>query len=228
MKKIILLTFLLPSFYFSQTKTELEVFGNSRGSVFDVVNRTFKSYSGIDGSPYLDGFFHPISIEGYGKKLPNVRYNAYEDEMEFMIGEDLNYVVKQNDLRLTFSDIDKTYLLTHYQFEGKNIFGYLVELLGTGKYKLYKKEKIQIVEYNNNTTNTYLKDKNPYFDREKDIYLINDDGIYKKLPKNIKDLISLLNIANAQSVLDFAKSSNINLKNENDQIKLFQFINSSK
>ena len=151
-----------------------------------------------------------------------------EDEMEFMIGEDLNYVVKQNDLRLTFSDIDKTYLLTHYQFEGKNIFGYLVELLGTGKYNLYKREKIQIVEYNNNVTNTYLKDKNPYFDREKDIYLINDNGIYKKLPKNIKDLISLLNIANAQSVLDFAKSSNINLKNENDQIKLFQFINSSK
>ncbi len=225
MKKIILLAAFLPSFYFSQVKTDLEVFGNSRGSVFEVTNRSFKSYSGIDGSPYIDEAFHPITIEGYSKSLPSVRYNAYEDEMEFMAGDELNYVIKQNDLRLIYKDSGRVYILTNYLFDNKPIKGYLIELLGKGKYKLYKREKVQIVEYNNNTTNTYLKDKNPYFEKDKDIYLINDNGDYKRLPKNVKDLIVLLHIENTKAVLDYAKENNINLKNESDQIKLFEFIN---
>lgn len=145
--------------------------------------------------------------------------------MEFMVGEKLNYVIKQNDLRLIFKDSKTIYVLTNYQFDNKNIKGYLIELLGKGKYKLYKREKIQIVEYNNNTTNTYLKDKNPYFEKDKDVYLIKDNGDFKKLPKNVKDLIALLHTENAKAVLDYAKENNINLKNENDQIKLLEFIN---
>ena len=70
MKKIILLLSLIPSYYYSQVKTDLEVFGNSRGSVFEVTNTNIKQYPGIDGIPYLDENFHPITIEGYNKNLP--------------------------------------------------------------------------------------------------------------------------------------------------------------
>ncbi|GGP03038.1 hypothetical protein GCM10010992_09840 [Cloacibacterium rupense] len=226
MKKIVLLVMIIPNFYFSQIKTELEVFGNSRGSVFDASNQLFKSYNGIDGSPYIDEFFHPITIEGYSKNLPSVRYNAYEDEMEFKVNNDIQFVTKQNNLRMKFVDNRIIYFLTKYQYDNKDINGYLVELIGNGKYKLYKKEKIQVVEYNNNTTNTYLKGKNPYFEREKDVYLINDNGVYKKVPKNTKDLIYLLNLSNDESkILEFAKQKKINLKNENDQIQIINFIN---
>ena len=226
MKKIILLALFVPYFHHSQIKTELEVFGNSRGSVFDVTNQTIKSYSGIDGSPYLDESFHPITIDGYNKTLPAVRYNAYEDEMEFKNGNNLNYVSKQDDMKIKLTDLGKTYFLTNYLYDGKNTKGYLVEIVGIGKYKLYKKEKIQIVEYNNNTTNTYFKNKNPYFEREKDIFLINDNGTYRKLPKNIKETATLLNISDDESVQKFVKENKINFKNESDLIKFFNFLNS--
>lgn len=228
MKKIILLLSLIPSYYYSQVKTDLEIFGNSRGSVFEVTNTNIKHYPGIDGIPYLDENFHPITIDGYNKNLPSVRYNAYEDEMEFKVNNELQFVTKQNDLKFKFSDNGKVYFLTNYIYENKNINGYLVELVGIGKYKLYKKEKVQVIEYNNNVTNTYLKDKNPYFQKENDVYLVNNKGIYIKIPKNIKELTTLLNITNPKVVLDFTKQKNISLKKESDLILLFNFINSLK
>jgi hypothetical protein len=104
----------------------------------------------------------------------------------------------------------------------------IVELVGTGKFKLYKKEKVQVIEYNNNVTNTYLKDKNPYFQKENDVYLVNNNGIYIKVPKSTKELTSLLNITNPKVVLDFAKEEKINLKKEVDLVRLFNFINGLK
>lgn len=228
MKKLIIVTIIVPCFHFSQTKTELEIFGNSRGSVFDVTNPISNSYAGIEGSPYLDEKFRSLTIDGYSKQLPQIRYNAYEDEMEFKLGDKLNYIIKQNNLKFKLAETGKVYLLTRYHYDNADINGYLVEIVGKGRYTLYKREKIQIVEYNNNTTNTYLKNKNPYFEREKDIYLINDNGNFRKLPKNLKELIQLLGIENSKPILDYSKENHLNLKTEVDLIKLFNFINSLK
>ena len=55
---------------------------------------------------------------------------------------------------------------------------------------------------------------------------MNNKGIYIKIPKNIKELTTLLNITNPKVVLDFTKQKNISLKKESDLILLFNFINS--
>jgi len=55
---------------------------------------------------------------------------------------------------------------------------------------------------------------------------VNNKGIYIKIPKNIKELTTLLNITNPKVVLDFTKQKNISLKKESDLILLFNFINS--
>lgn len=220
---------LLPGIYTAQVKTELEVFNNSRGSVFDVTNTNFKSYEGIDGSPYFSETFSPIKIEGYNKFLPNLRYNAYEDEMEFKADNVLNYVVKAGEMSIYFTDLNKTYVLKKYTLDGKPINGYLVELVeGKKGISLLKKESKHIVEYNNNTTNTYLKEKNPAFQAVKDILIISIGENYYRIPKNLKELKSLSeqNNIDINKVEDFVRKNKINFNREKDLVTLINYINS--
>lgn len=231
MTKALILT-LIPTLYFAQVKTEVEVFNNSRGSVFDVKNTNIKSYQGIDGSPYFNEAFLPITVEGYSKYVPNVRYNAYEDEMEYQNGDILNYVVKAGDMRITFTGSGKTYVLENYTLDGKEINGYLVELIRATENKaaLYKKEQIDIMEYNNNTTNTYLKQQNPKFEKSKDLLLVYFKGNFFKLPKNNKELQIWLRqnlfLSNTGDAENFVKKNKMNFSKEEDVKKFIQFLNS--
>lgn len=224
-----LLFFLLfPVVLFSQIRTDLEVFQNSHGEVFSVANRTFKSYSGIDGSPYVDSSFEKIKIEGFDGSLPLLRYNAYEDEMEFMDVEGkLNYVVKAGEMRILFVKKNKLYALLNYEFEGKRSNGYLVEIAekneGVG---LYKRERIEIVEYNNSTTNTYLKTKDPYFERQKDIYILRFGSDFVRVPKNMKEFKALLESKGIdKSDIDKVFKEKYNINKESDLLNLIRSIN---
>ena len=223
-KNIIAFSLLVASLHYSQVKTELEVFHNSRGDAFHVTNTNFKAYSGIDGTPYINEKFMPISVEGYNSKLPDVRYNAYEDEMEFMQDNKLNYVIKSGDMRIQFITGNKTYFLTNYILDSAPVNGYLAEIINGSqqKFGFYKKESVQIVEYNNNTTNSYLKTRNPYFERQKDIYLISIDGKLQKLPKTIKEIKTLVG---EEKTEEYIKKNKLRINNEQDLIKFLEFIN---
>ncbi|WP_157727398.1 hypothetical protein [Chryseobacterium taklimakanense] len=230
MKKIIILL-LMPTVFYTQVKTDLEAFNNSRGSVFDVTNTNFKSYQGIDGSPYFNEHFLPITVDGYNKHVPNVRYNAYEDEMEFQNGNNLNYVIKSGDMRIIFTGLNKVYVLRNYILDGTSTNGYLVEVVKEieDKFGLYKKEQIHIVEYNNNTTNSYLKQQNPKFEKKRDVFIVLYKGNYFKLPKSQKELKSWFqyNIpsVDVSRTKDFVKKNNINFTKEDDVKKFITFLN---
>lgn len=230
MKKSLII-FLLPVLYSSQVMTEMEVFNNSNGNVFNVKNTKFNSYEGIDGSPYINQLFLPIKIDGYNKLLPMLRYNAYEDEMEFKIENNLSYVQKIGEMKITFIANNKSYVLKNYNIDGDSKSGYLVELVTErNKFALYKKEFIQILEYNNNTTNTYLKHKNPYFERAKDILILSYGENYIKFPKSANDLTLWIEnkttFAKSSDVQNFIKKNKINFKKETDLISLVTFMNS--
>lgn len=229
MKKTILLL-LFPLVYNAQVMTDVSVFNNSNGNVFDVKNSNFKSYEGIDGSPYIEEAFSTIKIEGYNQTLPPVRYNAYEDEMEFKIDNVLNYVQKVEDMHLSFVNTGKKYALKSYNLDGALTKGWLVELVDSNKhFTLYKKEKIQIVENSNSTTNTYLKQKNPYFEKTKDILILFDGHQYIKFPKNSKEFKLWQNNQPEGSALknieDYIKKNKINFNNELDVAKLVNHMN---
>ncbi|QDP85559.1 hypothetical protein FNJ88_08290 [Chryseobacterium sp. SNU WT5] len=229
MKKTLIIL-LFPMICSSQVMTDVQVFNNSNGDIFNVKNTQFKSYDGIDGLPYSDRRFSAVKIDGYNQTAPLVRYNIYEDEMEFKINNALNYIQKVGEMNITFVESNKRYVLKNYSLDGKNRNGYLVELLKeNGTFSLYKKENIQIVEYNNNTTNSYLKQKNPYFERAKDTILIFDGETYTKFPKNAKEfnawLASKPSSARYKDSETFIKKNKINFSKESDLIKLVTYIN---
>lgn len=176
-----------------------------------------------EGSPYIDEKFQPVAIVGITKKLPKMRYNAYEDEMEFEINGKINYIVKNQNVKINFPD-NKTYVLTRYQLDGKEINGYLVILGNEGKYKLYKKEKVELLVNQNNKNVPYLNERPPQYERNKDLFLILYNGKFYKVPKNWKEIAKELSADNNE-VNDFIKKNKISVKDEADLIRLVEFLN---
>lgn len=229
--KVLLFIFIIPAICVAQVHTDLEAINNTRGSVFDVRNSNVKAYSGIDGTPYYYEEFLPISIEGYKNALPLVRYNAFEDEMEFKTEKGLSYVNKGEQMRIKFPSLNKTYILLNYIDYGlTSQTGFLVEV-HNGVYSLLKSERSHIVEYNNNTTNTYLKAKNPYFEKVKPNYYIFDGTTVYPVPKNNKELdlwIERYKPRSKPELLNFIKSQKLNFGKEKDLILFTEYLNNSK
>lgn len=75
-----------------------------------IFNRPTTKYYLIDGNPYINSKnFETVKITGYNLNLENLRYNAYEDEMEFKVGEQLYYTKKVEGLVIDIPNLKKTY-----------------------------------------------------------------------------------------------------------------------
>jgi len=220
MKKLFLILLTIPSFYMSQLLSDNI---NDLDNSLSFVTKP-KPEGETEGSPYVDDDFKPVRIEGITKKLPKMRYNAYEDEMEFEINGKTNYIVKNQNVKINFPDNNKTYVLTRYQLEDKEINGYLVILVNEGKYKLYKKETVELLVNQNNKNIPYLNEKPPVYERNKDIFLILYNGKFYKVQKNWKEIAKELSVDNSK-LNDFIKKNKISVKDEGDLIRLVEFLN---
>ncbi|WP_223558173.1 hypothetical protein [Chryseobacterium lathyri] len=177
-----------------------------------------------DGSPYVNGNgFKKVSISGYSNNVPDLRYNAFSDEMEFLNGKDTYSANKENGQIIKFVD-GKVYECLNYNLEGKDKFGYLVQLVNNPeKYSLYKREKIELLK-GEKSPNGITKDRNDYYAKEKDVYIIKKNGSFTKMAKNKKDLLSDFPIK-SDEVETFIKEKQVNFKSEADLIKLVTYMN---
>lgn len=223
MKKIFFTSLMFISqFAFSQVGNENVSF--STGHFFVRDNRPKTKEYVIDGSPYTSSKdFSKVTIPTYGKDVQPLRYNAYEDEMEFFQNDETYFANKEEGMEISFPDLKKTYVCLIYNVDSNRKLGYLVLLQKGVKYNLYKREKVELLK-GEKSPNAYSKDANDYYAKEKDIYLVSIDNKYYKLPKSIKDLTEIP-FANPKNVMDFAKANKINLNKEADLIKLVDFIN---
>lgn len=220
MKKILLILLAVPSFYLSQVVSD-NVY--ELDNTFSFVTKPKPAFE-TAGSPYVDDQFKPVIIEGISKKLPKMRYNAHEDEMEFEINGAINYIVKNQTVKITFPDANKTYALTRYQMDNKEINGFLVVLSTGEKYSLFKKEIVELIVNQNNKNLPYLNEKPPQYERNKDVFLILYNNKYYKLQKNWKEVAKELS-ADTNEINDFIKKNKISIKDEADLINLVAFLN---
>ncbi|REC80184.1 hypothetical protein DRF60_00255 [Chryseobacterium elymi] len=177
-----------------------------------------------EGSPYLNGDdFKKVNIPGYSSNVPDLRYNAFSDEMEFLNGKDTYSANKENGQIIKFID-GKIYECLNYNLEGKDKFGYLVQLVhNPEKYSLYKREKVELLK-GEKSPNGITKDRNDYYAKEKDIYIIRKNETFTKMAKNKKGFFSDLSLK-SDEVEKFIKEKQINFKSEADLIKLVTYMN---
>lgn len=196
----------------------------STGNFFMRSNRPSSKEYVVDGSPYTNGDkFNKVTIKGYSKEVQDLRYNAYEDEMEFKNGSELFYTNKENNLKIQFPDLKKTYESLTYTYDGKTKSGYLVLLVENPKFSLYKREKMELLR-GEKSPNAYGKDANDYYAKETDLYLIAKDKKFSKFPKNTSEASGFFSI-DKKELETFVKSNKINFNKEPDMIKLVEFVN---
>lgn len=196
----------------------------STGNFFMKGNRPSTKEYTIDGTPYVNGDkFSKVIIKDYSKNVQDLRYNAYEDEMEFKTGDELFYANKENNLKIQFPTLNKTYKCFNYTYDGKTKLGYLVVLIDSPKYFLYKREKMELLK-GEKSQNAYSKDANDYYAKEKDLYLVSKNNQLSKFPKNFNDASEFFSI-DKKELESFVKSNKINFNKELDLIKLVEFVN---
>ncbi|WBV59587.1 hypothetical protein PFY12_11015 [Chryseobacterium camelliae] len=196
----------------------------STGNFFMKANRPSTKEYIVDGSPYSNGDqFNKVIIKDYSKNVQDLRYNAYEDEMEFKNGDELFYANKENNLKIHFPTLNKTYKCFNYNYDGKSKLGYLVVLVDSPKYSFFKREKVELLR-GEKSPNAYSKDANDYYAKEKDLYLVSKNNILFKFPKNIGEASEFFSV-DKKEMESFVKSNKINFNKEIDMVKLVEFIN---
>lgn len=223
MKYIFVLAFILfEGMAFAQVGNENISF--STGNFFMRANRpTTKEYL-IDGNPYVNSKnFEQVTVPGYSSNIQNLRYNGYEDEMEFEDAGQIYYANKEDGLKIEFKNLKKTYQILNYSFDSKNKFGYLVLLVDHPKYSLYKREKVELLK-GEKSPSAYGKDANDYYAKERDLYLVKKDAEFFKFPKNSKEFIGRFSVDKSEFE-KFLKANKLSFSKETDLIKMIEFLN---
>lgn len=222
-KKIyILLSVFTQLFIWAQTGSDnIQVHGNN---VFSIGRKPSKERH-IDGSKYFNGNdFEKVSILGYSTNVQNLRYDAFNDEMEYNLNGNNYYIDKIENQVINFIDLNKIYVCLKYEYQGKNYFGYLYQIIDNkDKYSLYKKEKIEKLD-GEKSLNGIVGERNDYYVKDKDLYLVSKNNQLFKFPKNIGDASEFFSV-DKKEMEGFVKTVKINFNKEADLIKLVEFIN---
>ena len=172
-----------------------------------------------EGTLYLNESFMPATILFHNTKqkvLLPARYNASFNEIE--IKRDGNIVAITPIAGMEVLLDNKSFVNVENPKNRKSVF---VQKLAGGNYKLYDFFEIKINKAPSDATllNIDLKDE---IKIKSSFYFQIKDGSIIQLPRNKKDLKNKFD----QSALDFLKKQKLNLKNKEDAIEFFQYLNS--
>ncbi len=185
------------------------------------------NYEEIEGTPYLqkefsDGILH-YADKNKNLKKP-LRYNMFTEKFEMQHGG-TTYVLNKDEKVDYIKYLGKKFKLLNYKTEdGIKQKGYLIQLID-GQYPLYKKIK---VEYMNaeEPTSGYDTYQPPRFSRLNDDYYMGMSGEVFEIDSYRKRKFLRLYFKDQKSeFLDYMKDNNINLRNEDELIKFFQYLN---
>ncbi|ANF50394.1 hypothetical protein A0O34_07635 [Chryseobacterium glaciei] len=225
MKRIIASTFLLANIFClaqQQIVSQNYAIGGPQATYYTLQSSTGKtlSYNDILGTPYPNKNFAYAKISGTPDQQIPVRYNSYNDEIEFKKDDQVLSLLKKPEYsRIEITSPKQTFVLLETSDE---LSGYFVELVN-GKNNLYKKIKTKFIEPAI-ASNSYTSDRPATFKTSDPIYYIKTEKGFIKNPKNAKEIIAQFH-DEKESLTTFFKSSKIKFDKEEDLIKLVNFLN---
>ena len=170
---------------------------------------------------YLTEGFKPANV-GDEKNVFFLRYNIYEDQMEFVKEEKVYYLKKDKNSKILFRTLNKTYKC----FDLNGDLEYFNVVVESSKIGLASKEKVQFTEAKKARTN-YDDDKPADYRRLNDEYYFIKDNMVIKMPKKKKDFLSFFK-KNESDVKKHMKSEKLSHKDLDDLKKIVLFNNSLK
>lgn len=190
----------------------------------DLSDSEFKQ---IKGSPYDSDVFLLGSIfqdEQLVEKNAFLRYNIFSNEIEIkknLSDPEYNALVRNSDMIIKIGE--DVFVLV--PFEGLDEKGAYFKIIATGTHlDLYKRSSVVYTQRTFPKT-SYDREKPAKFTRTDTYYFMLKDGNFVEIPKKKSKLFKIMK-RNEVEVKDFIKINHINLKEENDLIKLVKFYNS--
>jgi len=220
MKKYLLLTIII-TIYSNLLKAQLYQ------TALNGIAYKEQNYGDVKGSPYVFEEWNSGTVQTTKGIFNNVKikYSELEDQLFFKNKEDqtMQFADPVKDFTISYKKDDKD-LLAHYRNGYTNISGLnnnaYFEILADGKYQLLKK------------TTKKVKQETVYGSTESNKSFMITTRYYIETPERgiliKKDKKSILAaLSNKQAELDtYAKSNNIDFKNDDDLIKLIAYYNS--
>ncbi|MGV9003716.1 hypothetical protein [Flavobacterium sp.] len=205
--------------------------GYDRGSSISIGVRTpdrfYTKQNELIGSPFVNKVFWVAKVENI-KGTVLMRYNAYNDEFEFLdeVNDTLVLLKNKTFENITFTAKQTNYRLVDYtDNKGELVKGYLILLLTKNGYTLYKRQKI-IFNPEKPSKNTYDKGTPANFSAEKDVYYLkhNDEELVE-FPTSKKLLLK--HYPEKKELIEaFIKENKTSFGKDEDLIKLVNFLSS--
>lgn len=186
----------------------------------------WEEFSGI---PYTSIDFAPTTVYFRDENMGNIfyRYNAYNEEIEIKespsadgvraLGRNKAIAIMVNGKPMSFKTfIDK---------DGRTTNGYLTTLQSSGPYTLYKRVNVKFTE-GKKAENSFVKAVPSKFSHFVEYYMEVEgvDQINEIKLKNSK-LVDMVNDDKKEGLKAYLKEKKLNVKNENDLISAFVFLN---
>ena len=223
MKRVSLIFLFFVSFLNAQNPGGVQISNNSN-MVFDFGRELNPVAEDIRGSKYSIDVFQPASISVIPNQTIQVRYNIYDDEIEFQnVGKVFN-LIKTNEMEVVLKSSNTIYRYTNYiDASGAENYGYLSVLLKGESVSLFAKETIVLVP-KKPAANSYTSDEPAYYRKNKEEYYLKMNGTIRLLPKKKKDFIAFFG-DKASKVEVYMKTNKLSNSSKEDLIKIATFLN---
>lgn len=177
----------------------------------------------LKGSPYISEDFIATKV---ADSIYLMRYNAYADVFEQYetVGGHVVPFAASSGAKFEIPSLKKTYQFLNYKEKNTVKQGFLVLLYESDDLKLYKREKINF-NLGQAPRTSYDRAFPDEFERQRDVfyYQIHQTGIVE-LPRKKSQFLNLFDERKGE-INSFMKENKISLREENDLIRLFRFIN---
>lgn len=182
----------------------------------------------VEGTKYINEEYLPAKLSSYPDLTFNIKYNAFNDEMEVQSKNNKSYALNKlaKSVSVRFLHNNVTYSIFDYvNNDGVVETGYFQNISSGDKVLLLKKESIMFIKEKPSKTG-YDEHRPPQYRRLKDklfVKINNQNAI--ELPKSKKSILKLFPDKKSQ-ISSFIKENKIKTSNESDLVKLVNYISS--
>ena len=200
---------------------ELFTYQTSRSQVGVITGNyvyTDQEKKNILAKQYVSEVYIPSKIDDYTEES-YLRYNHYNDQMEFEKDGVIYYLKKEEGRTVLFTDSDVLYRV----FELYGDLDYLLVKV-EGENSLFVKQSSRFI-LPKKTRTSYGYQVNPKFRRNKDeLYLSMNNGELIRLSSNKGEFYAAFG-KNASVVKDYMKQQNLKHKKVEDVVKVVEYLN---
>lgn len=221
--KLIKLLAIIPAVLMSDLAAAQQTYVQQSGSIGLIYTKRAESEPAT-GSQYFIDAFSPAKI-GNSNEISIVRYNAYSDELEVKVNEEIRVLQPTEGQIIALTNNEAAYQYVSYiNKDNVRTQNHLVLINNSPNLKIYKREKVYL-QPEQHPTGGYQKYKAPMYKKEDhDYYIKINDGDIVYMPTKKKDFLKMFP-GKDEDIEKYMKKHKLSVSDEKELEQLGDYIN---